>query len=184
MPTELELVDCESKGSEVSLYLNVGDDPTVVGGSTCATEVWIYHKGVVGDLNLGETEDPAEQSTRDPARLVKEYLESKIDLEVTGEQVVSNTYGGNLFINSMRSGGYSRDVMLLDGYITEVGSAGWRGKMRNFDRSIAGPESGPKRQTFKLKPAACVKTTCRVRPVKVSVASTIADYSPETFAYS
>ena len=174
-------VNCERKGAEVSLYLNVGDDPTDAGGSDCGVEVWVFHKGVVGDLNLGETEDEEELTRRDPDSYVKEYSESRIDIEISGEQVVDFDYEGCAYLNSMRSGGYARDVMLLSGYIDEVGVAGWRGKFRNFDRSFTGPESGSGRQTFKLKPAACQKDGCRVRPVRVEVAGEIADYDPTDF---
>lgn len=184
MPTELELTGCERKGSEASLYLNYGDDPAVVGGSDCSVAVWAFHKGVIGDLNLGETEDKEEQTNRSPGKNVKQYGESMIDLEISGEQTISLDYGGNAFINSMRTGGYARDIMILNGYITEIGSYGWRGKFRNYDRSWTGPESGPGRQTFSLAPASCVKDGCLVRPVKVTAADTIATYNPETFTYS
>jgi hypothetical protein len=179
-----DLTQCDKKGSEVSLYLNVGDDPSDAGGSDCSVEIWIYHKGVVGDLNCGETEDQEELSNRDPEQIVKQYTESKIDIEISGEQVLDSFYIGCQYLNSMRSGGYARDVMILNGYIDEVGSQGWRGKFRNFDRSFTGPESGPGRQTFMLKPAACVKEGCKVRPVQIEAANTVTDYTPETFTYA
>jgi len=172
MPQSAELTQCDKKGSEISLYLNTG---------SCATPVWIYHKGVVGDLSLSETESEAEQSVRDPAQLVKQYIEDKIDVEISGEQVVDQLYEGCAFINSMRSGGSPRDVCFLTGYMSEVGNTGWRGYFRNFDRSISGPESGAARQTFRLKPAGCVVVACKVRPVNVAVAAAVADYAPETF---
>jgi len=172
MTQSANLTQCDKKGSEVSLYLNTG---------TCASPVWIYHKGVVGDLNLSETEDESEQSNRDPAQIVRQYTENKIDVEIAGEQVVDQFYEGCAFINSMRSSGSPRDVCFLTGYMTEVGNVGWRGFFRNFDRSISGPESGPARQTFRLKPAACVIEACKVRPVQVAVAAAVADYNPQTF---
>lgn len=173
MPQSDQLTKCDKKGSEVSLYCNFGQD--------CTTPVWSYHKGVTGDLNLGETEDEEELSVRDPAQTVKQYVESKIDVEISGEQVVDQDYEGCAFLNSARSGGSPIDVAFLSGYITEVGNVGWRGNFRNFDRSISGPESGPSVQTFRLKPAACVSDACKVRPVEVTVADTIADYDPGDF---
>lgn len=172
MAQSAELTQCDKKGSECSLYLNVG---------TCATPVWIFHKGVVGDLTLSETENESELSSRDPDILVRQYTEDKIDLEISGEQIVDSDYEGFAFLNSMRSGGQARDVMFLTGYISEVGNVGWRGYMRNFDRTISGPETGAPRQTFRLKPAACTTEECKVRPVKVSVADAIADYDPTVF---
>lgn len=173
MPQSATLTLCDKKGTEVSLYLNLGGD--------CTTPVWTFHKGAVGDLNISETEDEDEQSSRDPAQLVKQYVESKIDVEIAGEQHVDQLYEGCAFLNSLRSGGSAGDVAALSGYITEVGSAGWRGKFRNFDRSITGPESGGSRQTFRLKPSACVLDACKVRPVMIAVAGTVADYNPQTF---
>lgn len=172
MTQSANLTQCDKKGSEVSLYLNTG---------TCATPVWIYHKGVVGDLNYSETENENEQSNRDPAQLVRQYTEDKIDVEISGEQVVDQDYEGCAFINSMRSGSSPRDVCILTGYMSEVGNTGWRGYFRNFDRSVSGPESGPQRQTFRLKPAACVLVACKVRPVEVATADSVEDYDPGTF---
>lgn len=172
MPQSANLTQCDKQGHEVSLYLSTG---------TCDTPVWIFHKGVVGDLNLSETENENELSNRDPAQIVRQYTEDKIDLEISGEQVVDQDYEGCAFINSMRSKGEARDVCILSGYMSEVGNFGWRGHFRNFDRSVSGPESGAARQTFRLKPAACVLEACKVRPVKVDSADAVADYSPEVF---
>lgn len=173
MPQSANLTLCDKKGSEFSLYLNLGND--------CSSEVWSYHKGVRGDLSINETEDEEELSVRDPAQIVKQYVESKIDVEIAGEQVVDQLYEGCAFINSARSNGNPIDVCVLSGYIGDVGSVGWRGKFRNFDRSMTGPESGAPSQQFRLKPAACQIDACKVRPVEVAVADAIANYSPETF---
>ena len=172
MTQTADLVQCDKAGNEMSLYLNTG---------TCDTPVWIFHKGVIGDLNLGETENENEQSSRDPAQIVRQYSEDKIDVEISGEQQVDSFYEGFVFLNSMRNRGDSRDVCILTGYMSEVGNVGWRGKFRNFDRSISGPESGSQRQTFRLKPAACVTAACKVRPVQVATADAVADYDPTTF---
>ena len=66
--------------------------------------------------------------------------------------------------------------------MTEVGNVGFKGKFRNFDRSITGPETGAPKQNFKLKPAACVKSGCKITPVKVATAGTVASYDPGVFA--
>ena len=171
MAQSANLTQCDRKGSEGSIYFNAT--------GTCLVPVWIYHKGVVGDLELTETENENENTGRDPAVLVREYTEDRIELEISGQQYIDSDYEGCNYINSMRSGGSSRDILILDGYITEVGVTGWRGKFRNFDRSKSYPESGPPRQQFRLKPAAC--GDCKVRPVKVAVAGTAADYDPSVF---
>lgn len=173
MPQSANLTLCELKGLDFSLYLNMGND--------CSTPVWTFHKGVTGDLNLSETEDEEELSVRDRTQLVKQYTESKIDVEISGEQVVDQLYEGCAFINSARSGGTAIDVALLSGLITDVGAVGWRGRFRNFDRSMSGPEQGAATQTFRLKPAACQADACKVRPINIVVSGTIADYDPATF---
>ena len=70
MPQSANLTECDKRGSEFSLYLNLGND--------CSTPVWTYHKGVTGDLSLNETENENELSVRDPAQLVRQYLEDKM----------------------------------------------------------------------------------------------------------
>lgn len=173
MALNSELTQCDKKGSEFSLYLNLGND--------CSTPVWTFHKGVTGDLTIGEVEDQEELSVRDPAQIVKQYTESKIDVEISGTQVVDALYEGCRFLNAARSGGHAIDVAALSGYITDVGSEGWRGKFRNFDRSRTGPETGAATQTFLLKPAACQTSACRVRPVLIASAGTVGDYDPAVY---
>lgn len=173
MAQSANLTLCDKKGSEFSLYLNLGND--------CSTPAWTYHKGVVGDLNINETEDEEEQSLRDPAQIVKQYVESKIDVEISGEQVVDQLYEGCAFMNSARSNGTAIDVAVLSGRITDVGSVGWRGRFRNFDRSMSGPEQGAPRQQFRLKPASCQVDACKVRPVEIATSGTIADYDPAVY---
>lgn len=173
MPQTANLTLCDTKGIDFSLYLNLGND--------CTTPAWSFHKGVTGDLNINETEDEEELTVRDRAQVVKQYVGSRIDIEIQGEQVVDQLYEGCAFINSARSNGAPIDVCVLSGPIGEVGSVGWRGKFLNFDRSMSGPEQGSSRQQFRLKPAACVLDACKVRPVNVAVADAIADYNPQTF---
>ncbi len=173
MALNSELSLCDKKGSEFSLYLNLGND--------CSTPVWTFHKGVTGDLAINETEDEEELSVRDPAQVVKQYVDSKIDVEISGQQVVDALYEGTRFLNSARSGGNPIDVAVLSGYINDVGSEGWRGRFRNFDRSRTGPETGAPNQTFRLKPAACQSSACRVRPVMIATAGTVGDYDPAVY---
>lgn len=162
--------DCENAGKDVSLYYNVG---------TCAVAIWVEHLGIVGDLNLGETDDENELSRRRSSSDIKEYLPGMTDVSVSGQQITDGNYEGNAFLNSMRKGGSPRDVLVLTDDISTVNAYGYRGKWYNFDRSISGPAQGEQEQTFSLKPAAC--TDCAVRPVKVTVADTIGDYDPTTF---
>lgn len=182
MPAQTELVLCDQKGSEMSLYYDTADDPTISGGSSCTSPVWVFNKAVTGDMQLGETDDEEEQSSRAPNRLYKEYGESKSDLEVSGEMMVDPTYDGFKFLNAMRPGSFARNCLVLSTYISNVGAIGFKGKFRNFDRSIAGPQSGQLKQTFKLKPASCVKDACRIIPVNVAVADAIATYDPGVFS--
>jgi hypothetical protein len=182
MPGLTDLTDCDKKGSEVSLYYDTADDPTTSGGSSCTTPVWVYHKGITGDLSFNETDDEEELSVRDPDMYYKQYSESKSDLEISGEQTVSPTYEGYIYVNSARPGSFARNFLALTGYLTEVGNVGFKGKFRNFDRSITGPETGAPKQNIKLKPAACVKSGCKITPVKVATASTLATYDPGAFA--
>jgi hypothetical protein len=172
MAQSADLTLCDKKGSEVSLYLNIG---------SCDTPIWIYHKGVTGDLNLTDSEDEDELSVRDPAQLVKQYVGGKFDIEIAAEQVLDIDYEGCAFINSMRSNGSAGDVAFLSGLMTDVGSFGWRGMMRNFEGNINGPEQGAGAQSFRLKPAACVLEECKMRPIRVDVADAIVDYDPGEF---
>lgn len=182
MPGETDLTNCDKKGSEVSLYYDTADDPTTAGGSTCTTPVWVYHKGITGDLSINETGDEEELSVRDPDQIYKQYSESKHDLEVSGEQVVSPDYEGYIYLNAMRAGSFARNMLVLTGYLTELKNVGFKGKFRNFDFSITGPETGASKQNFKLKPAACVKAGCKITPVKTGAAGTITSYDPGAFA--
>ncbi|GIW60303.1 MAG: hypothetical protein KatS3mg087_1369 [Patescibacteria group bacterium] len=173
MPQSANLTLCDKKGIDFGLYLNLNND--------CTTPVWSFHKGVTGDLEVSETEDESELTVRDPAQVVRQYVSSRIDVEITGQQVVDQLYEGCAFINSARAGGTPVDVAVLSGPITEVGAMGWRGRFRNFDRSMSGPEQGSATQNFRLKPAACQTDDCKVRPVLISTSGTVGDYNPETF---
>lgn len=174
-----ELANCDQKGSEMSLYYDTADDD---GLSTCASATWLLNKAVTGDLNLNLTEDKQEQSSREPNRAFKEYGEDKGDLEITGELFIDRGYDGFNYMNAMRNTGKPRNILAMSTYITNVGAIGYKGKFRNFDFSMAGPESGPPRQQFSLAPAACVVDACRVQTVEILVASTVVTYDPTTWA--
>ena len=163
--------NCDLRGMEACLYLNLGDEET---------PVWHEHIGLTGDLTCTETEDQNELSTRNRNRNVKEYTEGDTDITIAGQQVMDPEYIGWQFLYSMRTGGEPQDVMFLTQPISVVGAVGWRGMMRNFDRTFNAPATGSQTQNFSLKPAAC--TTVPVRPAKIAEADTAADYDPTTFS--
>jgi len=166
MATETPLM-CDLAGMEAGLYYNLGD---------VDTPVWVEHVGITGDLTCTETEDENELTTRNRNRKVKEYTEGEIDVNITGTQVVDSEYQGYQALYSARKGGEPLDVMWLTQAITEIGAVGWRGKMRNFDRTFNAPATGSQTQNFSLKPAAC--TDAPVREVKVTAEDTVTDFDP------
>lgn len=162
--------DCDKRGNELTLYYNVGDDDT---------QVWVEHFGMVEDLTLNETEDENEQTARRSTRIVKEYNQGDIDVSIVGTQITDPNYEGFAILNSARRNGSPIDIMCLTGLINEVGSYGWRGMARNFDRTISGPSSGNMTTAVSLKPAACADVQFRV--VMIAVADTVADFDPTDF---
>jgi len=168
--TTTNLTTCNKQGSDLSLYYNTG---------TCSVPVFVYHKGIIGDMTINDTDDENELATRNPAVAHKEYTGGKTDLSVSGEQAYDTAYEGFSFLESMRSSGVPGDVLILSGLISVVGSQGWRGKWINFDRTKNGPINGPATVAFNLKPAAC--SDCTVRPVQVAVADAVADFDPGLF---
>lgn len=170
MPTTSTPLKCDRRGREGTLYLNTGDD---------VSQVWVEHLSLVGDLTIGEVEDDEELETRSATRVYKEYIEGNVDINITGSQTIDENYLGFLFLYAMRSGGNPRDVMVLTNTIDVDGSVGFRGKMRNKDRTFNMPATGAMTQAFSLRPAAC--TDVSVRPVKVS-SSTPADWDPTSYS--
>lgn len=160
---------CSRRGRELTLYFNTG---------TVGAPVWVEHLAIIGDLTISEVEDDEELETRSTTKLIKEYIEGNIDVNITGEQTVDEEYEGYLFLYSMRAGGSARDVMVITGPIDTDGVVGWRGKMFNKDRSITGGATGGMNATFSLRPAACTDTP--VRPVKLA-SSTASDWDPTTY---
>lgn len=141
---------CDRRGREMSLYYNTG---------SCDSPVWVKHTGIIGDMTIGETEDDDEHTTRDPARVTKEYLDGEIDLTISGTQVTDELYAG---YQKMFTRG-AVHWMALTGEADDVSCSGWEGEMRNKDRTVNGPATGGMTTNFSLKPAAC--TTCPVRPI-------------------
>ena len=165
-----ELLNCDKRGAEFTLYYNTG---------SCDTPVWVKHLGITGDLTINDTDDEEELAIRDPDQYIKFYVSGKADVSITGEQAVDPEYEGYSFLNAMRGSGDPGDVLILTGDLSEVGSVGWRGHWRNFDRTLNGPNTGAATQAFSLKPAACVE--CPVRPVLVDTEGSIEDYDPGEF---
>jgi hypothetical protein len=159
--------NCDLRGLEACLYYNTGNDNT---------QVWVEHVGITGDLTCTETEDENELTTRNRSRSVKEYTEGDTDINITGTQVMDPEYQGWQVLYSMRTHGEAYDVMFLTQPISEVGAVGWRGKMRNYDRTFNAPGTGSQTQNFSLKPAAC--TNISVRPVKIGTANTVGSFDP------
>ena len=166
-----------AKGSELVLYYNTGTE---------ATPVWVEHVGMINDMTLNETEEPTELTGRRVSRTVKEYNEGEIELSITGEQVTDTEYEGWQFLNSMRRGGQSREVMCLTGPVTSGNSYGWRGDFRNFDRTFNGPSSGTMTNPVNLQPAAqCRDGWSECRVVKTNSGGTaLADFDPTTYTAS
>lgn len=166
------------KGSELLLYYNTGTE---------ASPTWVEHVGAIEDLTLNETEDLTELTGRRTGRDVKEYNEGEIELSITGTQLVDPGYEGWQFLNSMRRGGISREVMCLTGPVTTIGSYGWRGDFRNSDRTINGPASGSMTSPFNLQPAAQCHdawSECRVVKVVDNTGAELQDFDPTTYEAS
>lgn len=159
--------NCDVRGMEMTLYFNLGDDDT---------PVWTEHLGLTGDMTISEVEDDEELTTRNRNRAVKEYVEGETDLNITGEQVMDPQYIGWQMLYSARTHGQPIDVMVLTNPMDVVGAVGWRGKMRNKDRTFNGPATGAQTQQFSLRPSAC--TDVPVRPVKVVAENDVEDYDP------
>ena len=158
---------CDLRGMDACLYYNVGTD---------ASQVWVEHIGITGDLTCTETEDEDELTTRNRNRSVKEYTEGETDINITGTQVMDPEYQGWQALYAARTHGAARDFMFLTQPISEVGAVGWRGMMRNKDRTFNAPATGSQTQNFSLRPAAC--TSVSVRPVKIATANTVDTFDP------
>jgi hypothetical protein len=168
--TTTNITQCDRRGDELSVYYNTG---------TCETPVWVFHKTVVGDVSVADTDDENSSDERDPDQLYKTYSPGKSDLAITGTITVDPGYEGDSLFMSMRPGGEPADLLVLTGPIDEVGNVGYRGAFWNLDRSIEAPNSGNMRRSFNLRPASCAD--CMVRPVRVESANSVEDYDPAVF---
>ena len=169
MPGSTTISNCQSLGKDARLYYSTS--------GSCAVPVYVEHVGIIGDLNVGDTDDENQVQRRGGASLgIKTYNPGDSDVSITGTQIVDGNYEGFLYINGARKGGNPLDFLVLSGPISEVNTVGYRGKWYNFDRSLSFPAEGEMEQSFSLKPAAC--SDCAVRPVKVLVANTAADWDP------
>ena len=165
MPISTTPVDCVNPGKDMTLYYNTG---------SCAVPVWVEHLGVVGDLQLEDTDDEEEVSRRRSAYNIKEFSPGMQTVSISGQQITDFNYQGNRYINASKKGGSPQDFLILTSPLTVVNAYGYRGKFYNFVRSVSGPMQGEQEQTFNLKPAACAD--CHVRAVLVSVSGTAADF--------
>ena len=166
------LENCDLRGRDATLYYNTGTE---------GSPIWVEHIGITGDLTCNETEDENELPTRNRNRVVKEYTSGDTDIGISGTQVMDSEYYGWQVLYSMRGGGGAAyDMMFLTEPISNVGAVGWRGKMRNFDRTFNAPETGSQTQNFNLKPAACASPN--VRPVRIETTDTVTNDTPGTLA--
>lgn len=167
------------KGTRMSLYYNTG---------TLAAPVWVQHVGVIEDLDMNEDEELNELSGRRSSRQVKEYDEGEVELSITGTQLTDPEYEGWQFLNSMRTGGISREVLCLTGDIGVAGSYGWRGDFRNAVRTTRGPATGSMVNPFDLKPASkCHADWSEPRVVKIVFDDpdfNVDDFDPTTYEAS
>lgn len=173
--TTANLMLCNRKGREMALYYDTAN------AVDCATPVWVFNKAVTGDLDVNDTADKEEQTSRDPAVKYKQYSQSQPDLEITGEMFIDPLYEGYSYLSSMKVTGSPKNILVLTFGINVVGSVGYKGKFNNYDGSMKGPESGPGRTTFSLAPAACVNSGCNITTVEVAVAAAIVNYDEGTF---
>ena len=172
MPLTTTITDCQHDGSEFICYYNVG---------TASVPIWVEHQGLIGDLNLGMTDDENESTRRSTTSNFKEYLPGKTDAVFSGQQITDGNYEGNAAFNSAVKDGDPIDLLILTDDVDTAYGYGLRGEFYNFDRSISAPASGEQEQSFSFKPAACPTTA--VRYVQVASAGTASDFDPTTITY-
>jgi hypothetical protein len=161
------ITSCQNDGDQMRLYYNLSGN--------CAAPVWVEHVGIVGDLNLGDTDDENQVQRRGAGKL-KTYNPGDTEVAITGTQIVQGNYQGFQVINSAKKGGSPRHLMVLTAPISNVNAIGYSGNWFNFERSISGPAEGEQEASFNLKPAACQSTACEVKAVKVLTAGTPSDW--------
>lgn len=170
MPASTTITECQNDGSDMRLYYDIS--------GTCATPVLVEHVGIIGDLNVPDTDDENQVNRRGDSGTIKKYNPGDTDVSITGTQIVAGNYEGFLAITKAKKGGSPGIFLVLTGPVSEVNAIGYFGKWYNFDRSISGPAEGEQEASFNLKPAAC--SDCEVRAVKVAVADTAADWDQTT----
>lgn len=155
----------------MTLYYNTG---------TCGTPVWVEHEGVVGDLQLEDSDDEEEVTRRRTVYNIKEYTPGLTDVAISGQIITDFNYQGTRYILSAKRGGSPKDFLILTAPLTVVNAYGYRGKFYNFSRGVSGPQQGEQELSFNLKPAACAD--CPVRAVLVSVSGTAADFDQSSLS--
>lgn len=171
MAAVTEITDCQNSGDQMSLYYNLSGD--------CDSPTWVLHVGIIGDLNIGDTDDEKTLKRRGSGS-IKKYVPGDTDLAITGTQIVQSSYQGFQVLQSARKGGTPKHLMILTSPLSVVGACGYAGKFYNFDRSISGPAEDEQEGSFNLKPAACVETECEVKAVRVTTGGTAADWDSLT----
>lgn len=173
MPLAKTLQNCDSLGSDMSVYWNAG---------TAESEIWVLHIGITGDLTLTLTDDENESNRRDSTANFKEYSPGKTDCSISGVQIPDGNFEGLAAFNSAIKDGDPIDLLVLTGPIDEEYAYGVRGEFYNFDRSINAPASGDMEQNFNMKPAKC--PTVPVRYVQIVSAAVVdkdwTDFTPVT----
>ncbi len=173
MPLANAITNCQQLGTDFATYYNRG---------TAGTPIWSEHQGIIGDLNLGITDDENESTRRDATSNFKEYLPGKTDISFTGQQIPDGNYVGQAAFNSAIKDGTPIDLLLLTDSVDVQYAYGVRGDFYNFDRSLSAPAEGEAEQSFNMKPAACADTP--VRYVRIDPASTVNDWDPTSIDYS
>lgn len=176
MPLSKKVTNCQNPGTDMSVYWNAG---------TANSPIWVLHTGIIGDLNLGLTDDENESTRRDSSTNFKEFSPGKTDCSITGNQIPDGNFEGLNAFNSAIKGGDPIDLLVLTGPITEQYAYGVRGEFYNFDRSLSGPATGDMEQAFNMRPAAC--PTVPVRYVQITAPNTVAtkdwtNFTPVTTA--
>jgi hypothetical protein len=166
MALSATITNCQNDGSNFALYWN---------GGTAGTPIWLFHDGIIGDVNLGMVDDENESNRRTSTN-IKEYNPGKTDISITGQQIPDGNYIGNAAFNSAIKDGNPVDLLALTDDVDIQYAYGVRGEFYNFDRSISAPSSGDQEQSFNFKPAACPTTA--VRYVRVDPAGTVGDWDP------
>lgn len=139
-------IECCPPGKNMTLYFDKG---------THLDPIWTEHVGMIEDLNMSETEDVQEMSSRRRGRFVKEYNDGDIEVAIAGTQICDPDYEGWQALYAARNGGLPVHALCLTGLLDEqTCSTGWGGDWWNSDRSFNGPQTGNLTSVVNLQPAA------------------------------